>query len=144
MTAPTVKVFLREQATPHRPAECGATGKVSLREQADEAQRELAMRHRVYPGLVTRGKMSAAESAVAIARMRAIRDTLRLFAEHEDAIRSALGDAIRQRRADAQWAFEACKQDEIEALRDDPGVRAVLDVFPDATVTGVTNLEATP
>lgn len=35
--------------------------KVSLREQADEAQRELAMRQRVYPGLVKRGKMSPAE-----------------------------------------------------------------------------------
>lgn len=107
--------------------------KVSLREQADEAQRELGMRHRVYPGLVKRGKMSAAESAVAIDRMRAIRDTLRLFADHEDAIRSALSTAIKRRREDA----------EIETLREHPAVQTVLDVFPGATVTGVHTLEPT-
>ena len=109
-------------ATPH---------KVSLREQADEAQRELAMRHRVYPGLVKRGKMTETEQAVAIARMRAIRDTLRLFAEHEDAIRSALATAI-QRRKDAA---------EIDALREHPAVKAVLGAFPDADIAEVRHLE---
>lgn len=105
--------------------------KVSLREQADEASRELAMRHRVYPGLVKRGKMSAAESAVAIDRMRAIRDTLRLFAEHEDAIRAALAAAIQRRR----------EAEEIASLSEHPAVQAVLDVFPDAEVAAVRHLE---
>lgn len=61
---------------------------VPLRLQAECAQRELAMRHRVYPGLVKRQKMTEAEAASEIDTMRAIRDTLRLFAEHETAMRS--------------------------------------------------------
>lgn len=129
--AAPAKVPPREQATPHRPAECGATGKVSLREQADEAQRELAMRHRVYPGLVKRGKMSAAESAVSIDRMRAIRDTLRLFADHEDAVRAALAGSIRRKKEAA----------EVEALREHPAVQAVFDAFPDADIAEVRHLE---
>lgn len=102
-----------------------------MREQADEAQRELAMRHRVYPGLVKRGKMSEAEMAVAVARMRAIRDTLRLFAEHEDAIRSALGQAIKHSRLSA----------EADELRQHPAVQAVFDAFPDADIAEVRHLE---
>ncbi|WP_409560244.1 hypothetical protein [Hyphomicrobium sp. MC8b] len=71
---------------------------VPLRIQADEAHRELAMRHRVYPGQVKRGKMTEAEAQVGYDVMRAIRDTLRLFAEYETEIRSALRNAIEARR----------------------------------------------
>lgn len=84
--------------------------KVGLREQADEAGREVAMRHRIYPGLVKRGRMTEAEAAVGIARMRAIRDTLRLFAEHEDTVRAALTRAVAARR----------RQAEISAVRELP------------------------
>jgi hypothetical protein len=105
--------------------------KVSLREQADEAAREVAMRHRVYPGLVKRGRMTEAEAAIGIARMRAIRDTLRLFAEHEGAVRDALARAIAGRR----------QQAEIDALGDEPAVAAVLDAFPGASIVDVRHLE---
>ncbi|HML28777.1 MAG TPA: hypothetical protein PKE16_08060 [Hyphomicrobium sp.] len=71
---------------------------VPLRIQADEAHRELTMRHRVYPGQVKRGKMTEAEAQVGYDVMRAIRDTLQLFAEYEDEIRSALRHAIAARR----------------------------------------------
>lgn len=122
------------QATP-RTAQAGvgqpSVGKVSLREQADEAQRELAMRHRVYPGLVKRGKITDAEQATGIARMRAIRDTLRLFADHEDAVRAALAAAIRRDR----------EVKEIDALREHPAVQAVFDAFPDADIAEVRHLE---
>lgn len=108
-----------------------APGKVSLREQAEAAHRELALRHRVYPGLVKREKMTECEAVVELARMRAIRDTLRLFAAHEDAIRAALATAMRRQQelADA------------EALRGHPDVAAVLDTFPDARIDRVTPLE---
>lgn len=119
------------QATPNTGLPSVGHGKVSLREQAKEAQRELEMRHRVYPGLVKRGKMTETEQAVAIARMRAIRDTLRLFADHEDAIRSALGQAIKHSRLSA----------EADELRQHPAVQAVLDVFPDADIAEVRHLE---
>lgn len=107
--------------------------KVSLREQAEEAQRELAMRQRVYTGLVKRGKMSPAEQAVAINRMRCIRDTLLLFAEHEEAIRDALAGALRKRR----------QAEEVETLRDHPAVQAVLDVFPEAEIADVRPMATT-
>jgi hypothetical protein len=108
--------------------------KVSLRLQAEAAQRELAMRHRVYPGLVKRGKMTAAEADGEIAAMRAIRDTLRLFAEHEDAVRSTLARAIEARR----------HADELDELRTHPAVTAVLDEFPGSTIAGLTTPPEAP
>lgn len=107
--------------------------KVSLREQAEEAARELTSRYRIYAGRVKRGDMTEAESAVGIARMRAIRNTLRLFAEHEDAMRDALAQAIERKRRDA----------EIDAVRDHPMVAGALKEFPDAEITGVTTPEET-
>ena len=104
--------------------------KVSLREQAEEAQRELARRHRSFSGQVKHGRMTEAEAAVGLSRMRAIRDTLRLFAEHEDAVRAALEQSLRR-------AHEA---QEIEALAGDPLVGAIADAFPGAEITAVREL----
>jgi hypothetical protein len=95
-----------------------APAKISLREQADEAHRELVMRHRVYPGLVKRGKMSASEAEVGFAVMRAMRDTLRMFAEYEPEIREALKKAIEAHR-------------EIEQS---PLAKTVHDAFPGAAM----------
>lgn len=108
--------------------------KVPLREQAEEAQRELARRHRSFAGQVKHGKMTEAEAAVGLARMRAIRDTLRLFAEHEDAVRAALEQSL-QRAIEAQ---------EIEALASDPLVGAISDAFPGAEITAVRELPDEP
>lgn len=108
-----------------------APSKVSLREQAEAAHRELAWRHRVYPGLVKREKMTESEAEIEIARMRAIRDTLRLFAAHEDAIRSALATAMRRQQ----------EQADVDAVRDHPDVQAVLETFPGARIDRVTPLE---
>ena len=108
-----------------RATQDSATQRISLREQAEAAQRELAMRHRVYPGLVKRDRMTGAEAAREIDLMRAIRDTLRLFAAHEDRVRAALFDGLaaerRRRTADELAATE-------------PAVAAVLAHFPDAEI----------
>lgn len=106
----------------------GAGTRVPLREQADAAHRELAMRHRVYPGLVKRGRMTEAEAAREISLMRAIRDTLRLFAEHESLIREVLSAALRRQR-------QIAEAEEIAAS--EPAARAVLDAFPGAVVVPV-------
>ncbi len=100
-----------------------ATQRISLREQAEAAQRELARRHRVFAGLARSGRMSADEAAREIDLMRAIRDTLRLFAAHEGRVRAALveGLAAERRRRTA---------DELAAS--EPAVAAVLDRFPEA------------
>lgn len=74
------------------------TAKVPLHELVDAAQRELAMRHRVYPGRIKAGKMTEAEAAVEIDRMRALRDLARFVMEHEDVIRAAVGRHLEARR----------------------------------------------
>lgn len=107
-------------ATDHAPAQ-----KVPLRLQADAAHRELVTRHRVYPGLVKRGKMTAAEEAVGYDEMRAIRDTLRLFADFETEIRIALRNAIEARR-------------EVEQS---PLAQSVLAAFPGAVATEVRSID---
>ncbi len=97
---------------------------IPLRLQAECAQRELAMRHRVYPGRVKRQLMTEVEAASEIDTMRAIRDTLRLFAEHETAMRSALAKAIEAARF-------------IEEVKDNPAVKALQLAFPEAACAEV-------
>ena len=54
----------------------------SLSQQIEEVKRELAMRSRVYPGFVGKGKMRASEADFHMDRMRAVLQTLeRLVAE---------------------------------------------------------------
>lgn len=108
-----------------------ARAKVSLREQAEAAGRELTWRYRVYSARVKSSKMTEAEKAREIDLMRAIRDTLRLFADFEDDVRAALRAAIERKRM----------IEEAEALRDDPTVAAVLDTFPGAAIVGVEPIE---
>lgn len=107
-----------------------ARPKVSLREMAEEAHRELALRHRVYPGQVKRGFLTQADADTFIARMRAIRDTLRLFAEHEDSVRAALAFSMQRTREAA----------EIDALQEHEAVAAVREAFPGAEITAVRDL----
>ena len=50
---------------------------VTIEQQIMCVQREISMRYRVYPNLVTRGKMKQAEAEHEIACMHAVHDTLR-------------------------------------------------------------------
>lgn len=53
-----------------------------LRHQIDEVRRELAMRQRVFPGLIAKGKMRQGEADLHMQRMQAVLETLeRLAAE---------------------------------------------------------------
>jgi hypothetical protein len=99
--------------------------KFPLAEQAEEANRELGLRYRVYSARVAANKMTQAEADRGIALMRAIRDTLRLFARFEDRVRGAVADGIEQERIDA----------EVEELKQNPAVQAVLAAFPGAEVS---------
>jgi hypothetical protein len=49
----------------------------SLQQQIEEVQRELALRERVYPGLVRKRQMRQPEADYHMARMRAVLETLR-------------------------------------------------------------------
>lgn len=95
-----------------------------LTEQAKEANRELTLRYRVYAARVKAGKMSEAEADRGIALMRCMRDTLTLFAEYEDEMRALLLHLKRRAR----------ESEEIEELKRNPAVRAVLEQFPDSEV----------
>lgn len=66
--------------------------RVSLQQQIDEVRREIAMRERVYPGQVTRGKMRQSEAAFALDRMRAVLRTLEFLQTHREAVISTLGE----------------------------------------------------
>ena len=54
---------------------------ITLDDQIAEVKRELYFRGRVYPGLVSRGKMTQAEADKHTARMRAVLATLETQAE---------------------------------------------------------------
>ena len=58
--------------------------KISLGEQLAEIDRELTMRSRVYPGLVTRRKMRQSEADYQIACMEAIRETVSWAFRNQD------------------------------------------------------------
>lgn len=107
---------------------------VPLAEQAEAANRTLAMVHRSCEGRVKRGDLSRADADREISVARAIRDTLRLFADHEDAVRHALRNELSR----ARFAAEA------EALREDDAVAAVLDALPGATITDVRDISPAP
>lgn len=49
---------------------------ISMTEQEKEVQREIAMRKKVYPGLVAKGKMTEADAAHRIEVMEAVLQTL--------------------------------------------------------------------
>ena len=110
------------------PATDPKRAKFSLDEQAEEANRILTQRYKTCEARAKSGDMTreAADRDIAIAR--AIRDTLRLFAEYPDDVRAALMHA-RKRRKDLA---------EIERLRaelaQNPAVQAVREHFPEAEI----------
>lgn len=105
--------------------------KFVLADQAAEANREIGMRHRVYPARVKAGKMTQAEADQGLALMRAIRDTLRLFARFEGEVRATVFECLRRERL----------TQEADEVRDDPAVRAVLEGWPGAEITNVQPIE---
>lgn len=111
--------------TPAPPASASPSsspGRFPLATQAAEAAREVGMRQRVYPSRVAAGKMTQAECDLQIALMQAIATTLKLFAQHEDAVRAAL---VKAREAKAVE----------EQTREHPAVKAVLEAFPGSQLT---------
>ena len=56
----------------------------SLSQQIEEVKRELAMRGRVYPSFVMRGKMRASEADYHMERMRAVLETLERLAKEAE------------------------------------------------------------
>lgn len=61
--------------------------KVSLNQQIDEVDHELSMRKRVYPGLVSRSKLSQVKADYHMDRMRAVKATLEWLRDNEAEIK---------------------------------------------------------
>lgn len=92
--------------------------KFPLAELAASADREVAMRERVYPGWVEKKKLSADKAAHEIAAMKQIAVTLRWLEKWEPVIRSAVD---KHQKA---MAFVAA----------DPVAQELAEAFPDAGV----------
>lgn len=66
--------------------------KISLAQQIEEIERELAQRAAVYPRLVAKRAMRQSVADYQIVRLAKVRDTLRWLQEHERTIRQRLAD----------------------------------------------------
>jgi len=64
--------------------------KVSLIGQIAEVDREIAMRQRVYPEQMRKGKMRQAEADLLMQRIQAVRESLVFLKEHESFIRAMI------------------------------------------------------
>lgn len=62
--------------------------KVSLIGQIAEIDREIALRQRVYPEQMRKGKMRQAEADLLMQRIQAVRASLVFLKSHEDDIRT--------------------------------------------------------
>lgn len=65
--------------------------RISLDDQIASVEREIAMRQRVYPSWVAKGKMKQEAADLEIARMEAASVTLNWLRRNEDVIRKAVG-----------------------------------------------------
>lgn len=63
---------------------------VPIDEQIAEVEREIALRERVYPNWVAKGRMNQARADEAMARIRAALTTLRYMREHRSTIIAAV------------------------------------------------------
>lgn len=64
--------------------------KVSLIGQIAEIDREIALRQRVYPEQMRKGKMRQAEADLLMQRIQAVRASLTFLKEHESDIRAMI------------------------------------------------------
>lgn len=101
--------------------------KLNLDDLIRAAERELAMRERVYPKWITAGRMTQAAADFELQAMRQIADVLIMFQRFEAPIR----DCISRRLAD------------IRAIDRHPAVEAVREAFPEAELI-IHDLEPTP
>jgi hypothetical protein len=64
--------------------------KISIGQQIEEVQRELVQREKVYPRLVTAGKLKRSHAEYQTERMRAVLATLQWLSDNEAAIKDSL------------------------------------------------------
>jgi hypothetical protein len=63
----------------------------SINQQIEEVRREIGYREKVYPFLISRGKLRQSIATYQLDRMRAVLRTLQWLAEHEIEIKGRVG-----------------------------------------------------
>ena len=114
----------RQESDPKR-------AKFPLAEQAEEANRILTQRYKTCEARAKAGDMTREAADHDIAIVRAIRDTMLLFAEFEDEVRATVAYCLEQRRLAAEAA----------ELRKNDTVKAVLDVVGHDAEVGLPSAE---
>lgn len=116
---------------------------VPLSDQADEVEREIRQRERLYPGWIAAGRLRQDTAEAKLRTLRAAAATLRFMETHATGLR-ALAHFVR---STAPGEAPIPTTDERAALLAHPGVQAVLDAWPDAELVGIGGaepIEATP
>ena len=65
---------------------------VSIGQQIDEVERELAMRRKVYPSMISRGKLRQSEADFYTNRLTAVSRTLQWLRDNEQRIKESIGN----------------------------------------------------
>lgn len=102
-----------------------------LSDQIIEVEREIRQRVRIYPKWVEDGRYKKETAELKLNTLRDVHDTLMWLEANIEWIKPAAIQRTREKRLAAEAA----------SLRDDPAVAAVIDAFPGAEITNITEIE---
>jgi hypothetical protein len=102
----------------------------TVTEQAEEVEREMRQRERLYPRWIEAGKIRADTAERKIATLRDAARTLRFVAQHAAGLRALAHFLI----ATGPGSDPTPTPDEQEALRAHPAIAPLLAVWPEAEV----------
>jgi len=104
---------------------------IPLADQIAEVAREIRQRDRVYPKWIADGRLKQETADTKLAQLHAALSTLQFIERHADGLR-LLVKFLRE--ADLQ-PKEQPSEEERQHLLAHPAVRAVVDAFPDASIS---------
>ena len=106
----------------------GESPRATIEEQADEVGRECRRRERIYPDWIDHGRIRPETAERKLAVMRDAERTLRFLSAHAQGLRALCHFLIAS--GDTPVPTEAERQ----ALLAHPGIKALLEVWPEAEV----------
>lgn len=106
---------------------------VPIADQVSEVEREIGLRHRVYPAWIASGRISQHEAELRIETLGAALATLRLVQQYADGVRKLI---LFLRAANLEPG-ETPTTEERDALLTNPAVRELVRTFPGAEIVAV-------
>ncbi len=106
---------------------------VPIAAQVAEVERELRARAHVYPRLIDKGRLKVETAALHNRDLQAALATLRTVEAYADGLR----ELIRYLRGAGLAPGEQPSAEERQYLLDHPAVRALVEAFPGAVLTGI-------